>query len=417
MILAAGAVFAGGSSEPADPNAIGGTITMLTNRTDVVDTDFVEYAKRFQERYPDVTVEFEAMTDYEGELRTRMNTEDYGDVLMISSDLPVDQLPDFHEPLGTYEELQDDYLIVNEQMYDGLVYGIPVGITVQGIVFNQPVFDAAGITDFPTTPDGFVEIMEQIESNTDATPYYTNYAAGWPLNWNGHVIGISGDPDYPNKVMAEIDEPWAEGEPHFVLARLLWDLVSTGVIENDPTTTDWEDSKRIMGNNEIGAMILGSWAISQMQEFADSPDDIGYMPFPYTVNGQIYSEMAGDYNIGINVHSDNKATARAWVDFFVNESGFAKDQGMIPPVQGASFPDTLVQFENLGVEFLQANPAPEGMEGLVNRIDGRAEIGLNDGAFRQRIVEAALGRRDESFQDIMDDLNARWTQARDELGL
>ena len=89
----------GGSEEPS------GTITVLTNRTDIVDTTLQDYVETFQETYPDIDVEFEAITDYEGEVRIRMNTPEYGDVLLIPNSVTPDQLPTFFEPLGTVEEM------------------------------------------------------------------------------------------------------------------------------------------------------------------------------------------------------------------------------------------------------------------------------------------------------------------------
>ena len=59
-----------------------GTITVLTHRTDLVqDGTMKKYAAEFNKTYPKVKVEFEALTDYEGEVKIRMNTENYGDVL------------------------------------------------------------------------------------------------------------------------------------------------------------------------------------------------------------------------------------------------------------------------------------------------------------------------------------------------
>ena len=41
-----------------------GEITVITQRTDIVNTKFKEYAAEFQKEYPDVTVKFEAIKDY-----------------------------------------------------------------------------------------------------------------------------------------------------------------------------------------------------------------------------------------------------------------------------------------------------------------------------------------------------------------
>ena len=79
-----------------NPASVSGDITVLTNRTDMVsDGSFKKYAGDFNKIYPNVHVKFEAITDYEGEVRIRMNTTDYGDVLLIPSVsvVPGDQLP------------------------------------------------------------------------------------------------------------------------------------------------------------------------------------------------------------------------------------------------------------------------------------------------------------------------------------
>ncbi len=41
------------------------SIKILTNRTDIVDTTYAEYAKQFMELYPNITITYEAVTDYE----------------------------------------------------------------------------------------------------------------------------------------------------------------------------------------------------------------------------------------------------------------------------------------------------------------------------------------------------------------
>ncbi len=394
---------------------VSGTIVFLNHRTDIVDTVFVDYAERFNEIYPNVEIEFEAVTDYEGEVSIRMNTEEYGDVLMIPNTVSLDELPAFFEPLGTLEELDPIYNFMTQKAYDGNVYGINITGNAQGIVYNKAVFAEAGITEMPTTSEAFLEAMHKIKDNTDAIPYYTNYAAGWPLvQWEGQRESVSCDPDFANSLV-HTAEPFTEGQPHYTIYKLMYDLVAEGLTEEDPTTTDWESSKPAIGNGEIGAMVLGSWAIVQMQDAAANPDDIGYMPFPSNMDGTVCAGAGGDYNLGINIHSENKEAARAWIDWFINESGFAYDQGGIPPVKGSELPPQLQAFAALDVEYIQANPAPAGEEGWLDNIDNEAEVGLWDPAFKQRIVDAARGATDETFDDIMADLNGRWAEAQAEV--
>ena len=348
---------------------ISGEITVLTNRTDIVNTTFVEYAKRFNETYPNVKVNFEAMTDYAGEVKIRMNTEDYGDVLLIPDDVPVTQLPEFFTPLGTVEDLGETFMFVTEKAFDGQVYGLPVTGNAQGVVYNKAVFEQAGVTELPKTPEEFIAAMQLIKENTDAIPYYTNYAAGWPLvQWQGNLGSVSCDTEVTNG-LAQTDTPFAEGQPMYTIHKLLYDLVKEGLVETDPSTSDWESSKQLIADGDVAAMVLGSWAIVQMQEKAADPAVIGYMPFPTNVDGKRCSSAGGDYKIAINKNTEYPEAARAWLDWFLKESNFAFDQGGIPPVTGSELPPQLADFAAANVEFIPSAPPPAGEEGWVDKIE------------------------------------------------
>lgn len=408
---------AGGDGEAA-PEDISGEITVLTQRTDIVDSVFREqYVPRFNEKYPNIKVNFEAITDYEGQVKIRMNTKDYGDVLLIPNYVLPSDLPDYFVPLGTVEELGEKYLFVDEQQYEGVSYGIPITVNAQGIVYNKKVFEAAGVTNIPSTPEEFLDAMRAIKANTDAIPLYTNYAAGWPLDqWEGNRGSVAGDPKFTNFTLVRDKAPFEPGDPHYVIYKLMYDIAKEGLIESDPTTTDWESSKPMIANGEIGAMVLGSWAITQMQEFAEDPNDIGYMPFPYTnADGNVYSVSGGDFKQAVNAHSDNIEAAKAWVFWFADESGYATSQGGISPLKGEPMPETLKAFDDLGVVLISEEPAPDEENGWLTLIDSQSEVGLFQTNFKQRIIEAAIGNRNETIEDIFADLNERWGKAVEEV--
>ena len=70
-------------------------------------------------------------------------------------------------------------------------YGIPSTANAQGIVYNKAVFEEAGITELPTTPDEFLEDLQLIKDNTDAIPMYTNFAAGWTMGaWDAYIQAL-----------------------------------------------------------------------------------------------------------------------------------------------------------------------------------------------------------------------------------
>src|SRR5665648_898010 len=249
LTAACGGGDANPSPAPGDggdtPAAIAGDLTIMTWRTDLLEDGTLDgYAAEFKKLYPDVNIEFQGFTDYEGEITTLMSTEDYGDVLAIpGAPLTPDKFGDYFEPLGTVDEIEQTYRFVRDKAYDGLAYGIPVVGNTQGNVYNKDGWEAAGNTDYATTSAEFVQALQNIKDNTEAIPLYTNYFADWPITqWEGHRGEISANPDYVNSLL-ETDAPWAEGTDHNVIDTLIWDIVSAGLIEEDPTTTDWESSK------------------------------------------------------------------------------------------------------------------------------------------------------------------------------
>jgi len=400
-----------------DPSEIEGEITVITNRTDIVDTVYEEeYRGEFQEVYPNVEVNFEALSDYGGEIMPRMNTEDYGDVQYLPVQVPIEDIPNFFEPMGTLEDMSEDYLGLEERAVDETVYGIPIALTYTGIIYNEQVFADAGVEELPTTQDEFMDAMQKVKDNTDAIPMYTNYGDGWPLEqWEGAVTSTAGDEDYYNVDMLEDPTPFEQGDPHYDHYKLMYDVVEKGLVEDDPLTTDWESSKVMMNNGEIATMVLGSWALEQIQEAGDNGDDIAIMPFPTDADETMFS-MGADMNISVNKNSDNKDAAFAWVDWFIHDSGYSVEQaGGISASKDVPLPEELQEAEEAGTEFVMLTPAIEGQEGLLDEIDKESEVGLWLEDNKKIIIEAAIGNRDESFDDIMESWNEDWEAAYEDI--
>jgi ABC-type glycerol-3-phosphate transport system substrate-binding protein len=422
-VLSAALVSTGCAKKAAvqDPTKLSGKIIVLTHRTDQLDTSFKRYAEEFNKIYPNVQVEFEAPPEYAGTIRTRMSTQEYGDVLSMVTSPPIpEDFAKFYEPVGTKKDMfaKYDFLETNAQTYFGdYVYAFPLNANAGGLVYNKKVFEKAGITTFPKSSDEFYAMLQQIKDKTDAVPIYMNYPSKWTLTqWEAGRLAYAGDPNYANKMVHD-DSPFDPGEPHYELYKVMYEVVKRGLCERDLLTSDWEASKQMMADGKIGVMNLGSWAVGQIKAIAANPDDVGYMPFPVSHNGQVFAEAALDYNLAVNKNSQNKAAAIAWATWFADKSGYALDNMSIPALKGAEYPSFLKSYQDLGVKFIAGTPAPAGEEGLFDKIDKEAEIGLWLEPQKIRIVDAAMGTSKETFDDIMKDWNARWAKARKTLSV
>lgn len=401
---------------------ITGEITVLSHRTDLLNSDFADYKAAFEAKYPGTTVNFETMEDYEGDVSTRLSTGDYGDVFMIPNTIPVNELEYFCEPLGTVEELSATYQepFLYAKQAGGIVYGLASGANVStGVVYNKAVFEAAGVTEIPKTPEDFLAALQAVKDFGECpNPYYTNTHDAWALSqWEGCTHGMDGDADYINNTMANESDPFSPGKPHYIVYNLMFDIVNNKLCEADPFTTEWEGSKTMIATGEIGSMVMGSWAVSQMQEAAvnagEDPANIGYMPFPVTsADGTQYATASPDYCYGVNINSDNKEAARAFVDFMMLESGYAEKQGIISIVNDSPMPDTLADFEN--VTMVIDNPATAENEGKWDAVHNESELGLWSGSeYQLEIIEAAFGNTNKDFDTIMTEWNEKWSAALD----
>lgn len=398
------------------------SIKILTNRTDIVDTVYKGYAEQFMELYPNITVEYEGITDYEESLTLRLMTGDWGDLCFIPTGVNKNELGEYFTPLGDFETLDGIYNYVQDKTYDGTVYGIANGGTASGVVYNKRIWKEAGIEELPATPDEFLEDLQKIKDNTDSIPLYTNFAAGWPMGaWDAYIgVAATGDADFMNNTIVHTKDPFAKRDDMtgpYAVYYTMYESVARGLVEDDPASSDWESSKRMMNTGEIATMVLGSWAVQQCKDMGDTPDDVGYMPFPITVDGKRYAGAGGNYAFGINnkAEADNQIAAMVYMKWLIEESSIYTDEGSIPALKTGELPEALADFE--GVELLADNPAKEGEETLFNDVNNEAEVGINNDDYPDcEILEAAL-YGSATLDEKMDEWNEAWSEAQETLGV
>ena len=396
-------------------------LRVITHRTDIMGTTFAEYVAEFNKLYPDITIKYEGITDYANDMSTRISSKSWGDICMIPTSILLPDLYLYFQPLCELSKIENDYNFASNRAYDGLVYGIPSTGNAQGIIYNKKVAEAAGYTsdNLPKTPDEFIQFLQDIKDKTDAIPLYTNFAAGWTMTaWDAYISGgATADPNWANITMPQTKDPFSDrgdGTGPYAVYKILYDAVSKGLTEDSPTATDWEGCKPMINNGEIGTMVLGSWAIIQMQEAGPNAADIGYMPFPITQpDGKQYASAGSDYCFGVNKYAseDNKIASMLYIKWLSESSNFAYDQGGVPVLKSQPYPDTLAAFN--GIDLIEDAPAPTELASLQADVNRESELSLNsDQTHVQRIVEAVI-TGNETFEDIIADWNARWNAAVD----
>lgn len=388
--------------------------TTITVASNVSEQEMEPYLNAFRQKYPGIQVDYTCYSDYENEIGEQIASGDYPDVLFIPGSISSENYADYFEPLGTKEDLGKKYdYLQGSKVVENTIYGIPSSAYVNGLIYNKEVFDKAGITEPPKSISEFLESLNMIKERTDAIPFYTNYAAGWTLQaWEQYpFIAMTGDPDYKENGFVNELDPFLQGTTHYEVYQLLYDIVKDGLCEETPENSDWEQSKILMNEGKIGCMAIGSWALKQVQDAGNNPDAIGYMPFPNEVDGKQYMTIVTDYCYGINKNSTQKEAARAYIDYMLDESGYALDHEVLSLVKTDPILESYGDMQN--VICLCNNQASDEnyrkrqiLSTNLNILDSTDEI--------KRVIEAAEGKRDESFDEIASDWNERWESSRTE---
>lgn len=398
------------------------SIKLFNHRTDMaVDTyhgkTWKQYLADFNKMYPNIKVQVEVGTDYASTALTRLQGKNWGDIMMIPA-VDKSDLSTYFLSFGSKEKMKKEIRWSDYDEYGGQVYGVPSNGNGLGIVYNKRIYKEAGINQSPRTPKEFISALQAIKAKTKATPLYTNYAAGWTMGaWDSYIgINATGDSKYQNRELLHTKNPFSDpkdGTHAYNVYKILYDAVANGLTEDDYSTTDWESSKSKINSGDIATMVLGAWAVSQCKNAGDKPDDVGYMPFPISVDGKQYSVSASDYAFGINKNSDgdHKKAAMIFVKWMTKKSGFAKNEGSISPdLEDKTMPDVYQEFGD--VKFVEDEPAAKGEEDLSNTLNSDSELAINaNGNARvQSIVEHA-SKKDKSYDDLVKEWNGKWNNA------
>lgn len=393
----------GSQSTPADKNEISGTITFLTNRTDMVGEKYDDYAKRFNEKYPDAHVEFEAVTDLDKTTKIRVGSGEFPDVVLIPT-IPNSDLPKYFTPLDDLG-LNDRIYFKDYKSYENKVYGISVGATTTGILYNKKAFADAGITAVPQTLDEFYAAADKLKA-AGKVALASNFKDQWTLYpWSSEIpTAIAGDANLNNKRL-ESDAPYQLDNPYGQSMGIIRNMYEKGYLEPDINSTNWEQSKKDIASGKFAMYVIGNWAIPQVIESGTDSSNIGYFPFPYDNSGKHNVTLAPDWAYGVNKNSEHPATAKAFVKWMLEDSGFDDFAGFIPVLKDKKpAVEQLTEFNSFKPKYIEAVSDDPKVTAIVNKAQITKE------AFVQEFVLAP------DPQTIIDKYNAAWANAKKSLG-
>lgn len=394
-------------AEEESEDAISGPLKVTFN---LEEKEIQKYIEGFEQKYPGVDVTYECINDYENAMVERLASGDYGDVLFVPGFMDSKDIPNCFAPLGNYYRMAEKYNYIDSGFSSGnIIYTIPSSAYLMGIVYNKDVFYKAGISSLPTSISEFLEDMSMIKERTDAVPVYLNSSLDWMLrNWIDFPYAeMTGDPSYKGNKFVYEKDPFTEGGTHYAVYQMLYDLEAYGYTEGFENEISWERTCNDLNEGRCGCIIMGSWALAQLKASGTNSDSIGFMPFPNEINGKQYVTLNTDYNYAVKRESGNVEAAKAFVEYLLDESGYALNRELISIVRTDPYSDTYGDMED--VVPVRNEPYNGGNYSIyLNMVKS---MDPTDAGEIRRIIKAA-GQGSESFDQIMQEWNERWEDAR-----
>ncbi len=288
--------------------------------------DELDIEGKFQEKYPNVSIEIEEFKDdeeYFNSMRIRMSADELPDVMFV----PPKRFSVFKEymsDLSSLEATKNNRLAEGYRM-DGKIIGIPEKLGGDYVFYWKDSFENAGVS-VPTTWDEFVTTADTLQKTYGATD--ENYMAiamgakdGWPMYplMEYGPASFSGTGAYWDH-MASVDEPFAEGEPIRDAYTKIHDLLSKGVLGKDPLGIGYDQALSLFLNKRAGMMIDSSLGLAKIKNSGIDLTELRSFYLPFTSADGVFNHgVQGSFFLGVPNTSKNVALAHEFVEFYFAE--------------------------------------------------------------------------------------------------
>lgn len=374
---------------------------------------------RFQELYPDVTLEFEKLKDdaeYWNAMKMRAAANQLPDV-MFNKTFTLSRFKEYLVDISDLKAVEDNK-VASGYAVDDKILGIPLTMSSEYVYYWKDMFKEAGVE----VPDTWAELEEVSKKLQDYygkdNGDYMAFAIGGKDEWTTYPFAefmpslISGNGQNWN-TMAGQDEPFAEGTDVNTAFKKIDSLFSSGVFGKDPLGLSNDQAYNLFATKQSSIIAAGARALKSFKDTAESTDELGtfYLPVRDDESEPFRTVTQGDLFLSVTSHCENPELAKAFVEFCFSEDWY--------PDHIKSIPD-----DSASKTFTKEK---DPILAQADELQPEAEIVMYDGGgddFQALVAETTfdykkLGAQmlipDFDLDEALNELNTKWKAAREKL--
>ena len=423
MVACSGSSKDTGTDSPAeglDPN-IKATLTFGTWDADAMKLyDELDIESRFQQLYPNVTLEIEEYKDdieYFNAMKIRASAKELPDI-MFNVNRTLANFAEYLYDLSDLDAAKNN-ILAEGYAIDGKVLGLPEKRQEEYVLFWRDMFDEAGV-EVPQTWDEFIKVSIRLQEYFGkSNPNFMAIALGAKDEWPIYPLvenmpsAISGNGQYWNE-MAEKDRPFEKGSDIQVAYEKINDFFHTGVFGKDPLGMGYDQAFSIF-TQKNAAMAMDS-PIGLTGIYSAGVDTTNlesfYLPFREDASDPLYLPVRGDFLMGITTSTENYDLARAFVEFYFSDAWYPD---YIAKLSSASTMSTVEKQLDPVLESANTNSSNVSIYPFYAQ-GAKLQSLFAATRFDHNKLGAKMFTPDFDLDEALEKLNNDWTAARKSLG-
>ncbi|GAA3202681.1 extracellular solute-binding protein [Microbacterium terregens] len=320
--LAFAGCSAGGSGENSD-----GTVemTLWQNSTTGPGQQFWKDAiAAFEEENPNVTIKMQSVQneDMDGKLQTSLNAGDPPDIFLqrgggkMAAMVQANQLMDLTGKITGEAADNIPEGSFKAETYQDKLWAIPLSVLPGGIFYSQDLYEAAGVTETPTTIDEMVAANDKLKA-TGVAPLALGAKDAWPAAHWFYWFALR---ECSPATVEETGDSKDFSDPCWLkAAQDLADFNATEPFNEGFLTTAAQQgagsSAGLVANHKAGGELMGAWdpgVIASLTPDEKPLPDLAWYPFPEVPGG---AGEPGSMMGGVDGYSCSAQAPKECVDF------------------------------------------------------------------------------------------------------